>query len=458
MPIERSEQLTAISFSDFTGGMNTAQPPRQIAENEAQLIENYEYDYNRLRTRGGLSAPLITVDGDEIESFFYDRMTEGYLIFGITPVEEESTAKIYFADVTNGVKEVGVLSGRSRPVCCKFGGDLFIASGGKLQVYDYEALTTIDGSYLCDNVFERFGRLVTTHRGDDNEYYSSVGDAKSEQAWEEKTKDESSAKWLEVGYKDDGDIITSLPMANDIVVFKTNGNIYSISGEYPAWNVALIGRQSGAENVCQSIASVGSSIVFITQEGIRSLDAVQVYGNFQPNELGYKINKSMAEEIYKPMCWNLISKRQLVIAPNFRERNKLFVYQYNMSSGYVLNFPEPVADMAETTNGVTVAIGNRLHRWSFEFDTDNGVPIQTKIITRQILTGNNIITRRFDVFVESDQEGCLNIDVLGKTVKYSLQDKCRIKHFYSQSHGFELCIRCDKPHVLNHLQLYALDV
>lgn len=24
MPIERSEQLTAISFSDFTGGMNTA--------------------------------------------------------------------------------------------------------------------------------------------------------------------------------------------------------------------------------------------------------------------------------------------------------------------------------------------------------------------------------------------------------------------------------------------------
>lgn len=73
MPIERSEQLTTISFGDFTGGMNTAQPGSQIAENEAQLIENYEYDYNRLRTRGGLSAPLITLEGDEIESFFMIR-------------------------------------------------------------------------------------------------------------------------------------------------------------------------------------------------------------------------------------------------------------------------------------------------------------------------------------------------------------------------------------------------
>lgn len=304
MPIERSEQLTAINFSDYTGGMNTAQPPGQIAENEAQLIENYEYDYNRLRTRGGISAPLITVDGDEIESFFYDKMTDGYLIFGSTPAEEESTAKIYFADVTNGVKEVGVLTGRSRPVCCKFGGDIFIASGGKLQVYDYEALTTIDGSYLCDNVFERFGRLVTTHRGDDNEYYSSVGDAKSEQAWEDISGDDSSAKFLEVGYKDDGDIITCLPMANDIIVFKTNGNIYSVSGEYPSWTISLIGIESGAEDVCQSIVSVGSSIAFVTQAGIRSLDAVQVYGNFQPNEVGYKINKSLANVIYKPMCWN----------------------------------------------------------------------------------------------------------------------------------------------------------
>ena len=160
MPLERSGSLTAINFSDFTGGINTAQPAAHIAENEAQYIENYEYDYNRLRTRGGLSAPVITLEGDTIESFFYDQATGGFLIFGAPSAEGK--AKIYFADAS-GVIEVGTLAGYERPVCCKFGGDVFIASGGKLQVYDYEKLTTIEGSYLCDNVFERMGRIVTTH-------------------------------------------------------------------------------------------------------------------------------------------------------------------------------------------------------------------------------------------------------------------------------------------------------
>lgn len=456
MPIERSEQLTAINFSDYTGGMNTAQPPGQIAENEAQLIENYEYDYNRLRTRGGLSAPLITVDGDEIESFFYDKMTDGYLIFGSTPAEEESTAKIYFADVTNGVKEVGVLTGRSRPVCCKFGGDIFIASGGKLQVYDYEALTTIDGSYLCDNVFERFGRLVTTHRGDDNEYYSSVGDAKSEQAWEDISGDDSSAKFLEVGYKDDGDIITCLPMANDIIVFKTNGNIYSVSGEYPSWTISLIGIESGAEDVCQSIVSVGSSIAFVTQAGIRSLDAVQVYGNFQPNEVGYKINKSLANVIYKPMCWNLISKRQLVIAPNFRERNKLFVYQYNMGASYILKFPEPISDMVDTANGVIVALGNSLHRWSYDEVTDNGEPIRTRLITRKLQTAIKFFTRKYDIEINGEKDGSVLISSGKQSWVHRLNDKRRIKYLYDTLNEIEIELTSTSNHEITGIALYTM--
>lgn len=82
MPIERQEQLTAFSFSDYSGGVNVAQPPEQIAENEAELILNYEYDYNRLRTRGGTSAPLVTLEGEDvIESFFYDAATEAYILF-----------------------------------------------------------------------------------------------------------------------------------------------------------------------------------------------------------------------------------------------------------------------------------------------------------------------------------------------------------------------------------------
>ena len=121
MPVEKNANYTALNFSSFTGGMNTAMPPEQIAENEAQYIENYEYDFNRLRTRGGLSAPVITINNDVISSFYYDRATDSYLIFGAAG--EEATAKIYHADV-NSVKEIGSLTGKKRPVCCKFGGGI----------------------------------------------------------------------------------------------------------------------------------------------------------------------------------------------------------------------------------------------------------------------------------------------------------------------------------------------
>lgn len=456
MPLERSEQLTAISFGDFTGGMNTAQPGTQIAENEAQLIENYEFDYNRLRTRGGLSAPLVILEDDEIESFYWDDVTGCCLIFGSTPAIEENRAKVYFVDFSNEVKEVGTLAGRSRPVCCKFGGDVFIASGGHLQVYDFENLTTIEGSYLCDNVFVRLGRVVTTHQGDDNLYYSSVGDAKSEQAWEDISNDDSSSKFVEIGYKDDGDIIACKAMSGDLLVFKSNGHIYSLSGEYPSWVQSQIGEKSRAEATQKSIEVVGSSVAFITQDGIRSIEAVLSYGNFSPNELGYKINKSLSEKIYKPMCWNLISKRQLVIAPDFMERSRLFVYQYNMGAGYILTFPEPISDMAESSNGVIVAIGNRLHRWSFEETTDNGAPIKTRLVTRKLQTAVKFFTRKYDVNISGEKDGAVLISCGKQSWVHRLNDKRRVKHLYDTLDTLELELTSASPHEITGIALYTM--
>lgn len=456
MPIERSEQLTTISFGDFTGGMNTAQPGSQIAENEAQLIENYEYDYNRLRTRGGLSAPLITLEGDEIESFFYDQMTNGYLIFGKTPEVEKQTAKIYFADISSGVKDVGTLTGRSRPVCCKFGGDIFIASGGKLQVYDFETLKTIDGSYLCDNVFVRRGSVVTTHQGDDNLYYSSIGDAKSEQAWVDDSDDDSSSKFVEVGYKDDGDIIACKAMSGDLLVFKSNGNIYSVSGEYPSWVVTQIGENSRADATQKSIEIVGSNVVFITQGGIRGIESVLSYGNFSPSELGYKINKSLSESVYKPMCWNLISKRQLVIAPDFRARNRLFVYQYNMGAGYILTFPEAISDMADTTDGISVSISNRIHRWGFKEITDNGKPIKTRLITRKILSGVKFFTRKYDINITGEKDGAVLFSCGKQSWIYRLNDGRHIKHLYDTLTEIELELTSVSNHEITGIALHTM--
>lgn len=453
MPIEREQQMTAYNFSDFSGGMNTAQPPEQIADNEAELIMNYEYDYNRLRTRGGTSAPLVSVD-DSIKSFYYDAATEAYLLFGAGT--DKVKGNIYLAYIGEPATLVGQLTGNERPVCCKFDGCIYIASGDKLQYFDYEQLFTVESSKLCDNVFERFGRLVTTHRGDDNLYYSATGDAKSKDAWTDNSNDDSSSKWLEVGYKDDGDIITCKPMANDLLVFKTNGRIYSVSGEYPAWNVSQVGEKSYAEDIQKSIEIVGDSVAFITRNGIRSVDTVQTYGNFTMNEIGYKFNKSLTANISNPMCWNAVSKRQLIIRPSSSNKKLLFIYQYNMMAGYELEFPFDIDDMAETSNGIIILSGNALYRWSFEYSTDNGQPIKTKLVTRRLTTAVAFYTRKYDIQIEGDVNGVVNLTAGKQSWKHLLKKPRRLKYLYDTLNSLQLTLSSESQHTITTIVLYTV--
>lgn len=453
MPIEREQQMTAYNFSDFSGGMNTAQPPEQIADNEAELIMNYEYDYNRLRTRGGTSAPLVNVD-DSIKSFYYDAATEAYLLFGAGT--DKVKGNIYLAYIGEPATFVGQLTGNERPVCCKFDGCIYIASGDKLQYFDYEQLFTVESSKLCDNVFERLGRLVTTHRGDDNLYYSATGDAKSKDAWTDNSNDDSSSKWLEVGYKDDGDIITCKPMANDLLVFKTNGRIYSVSGEYPAWNVSQVGEKSYAEDIQKSIEIVGDSVAFITRNGIRSVDTVQTYGNFTMNEIGYKFNKSLTANISNPMCWNAVSKRQLIIRPSSSNKKLLFIYQYNMMAGYELEFPFDIDDMAETSNGIIILSGNALYRWSFEYSTDNGQPIKTKLVTRRLTTAVAFYTRKYDIQIEGDVSGVVNLTAGKQSWKHLLKKPRRLKYLYDTLNSLQLTLSSESQHTITTIVLYTV--
>ena len=453
MPIEREQQMTAYNFSDFSGGMNTAQPPEQIADNEAELIMNYEYDYNRLRTRGGTSASLVSVD-DSIKSFYYDAATEAYLLFGAGT--DKLKGNIYLAYIGEPATLVGKLTGNERPVCCKFDGCIYIASGDKLQYFDYEQLFTVESSKLCDNVFERLGRLVTTHRGDDNLYYSATGDAKSKDAWTDNSNDDSSSKWLEVGYKDDGDIITCKPMANDLLVFKTNGRIYSVSGEYPAWNVSQVGEKSYAEDIQKSIEIVGDSVAFITRNGIRSVDTVQTYGNFTMNEIGYKFNKSLTANISNPMCWNAVSKRQLIIRPSSSNKKLLFIYQYNMMAGYELEFPFDIDDMAETSNGIIILSGNALYRWSFEYSTDNGQPIKTKLVTRRLTTAVAFYTRKYDTQIEGDVSGVVNLTAGKQSWKHLLKKPRRLKYLYDTLNSLQLTLSSESQHTITTIVLYTV--
>ncbi|MBR1494252.1 MAG: hypothetical protein IJ601_04305 [Acidaminococcaceae bacterium] len=458
MPTQRKEingQLQVIEFSDFTGGINSSVAPQMLAENEYLQIKNFEFDKNKLVTRGGLSEPLSTYE-ENIKTIFYDDSTNMLLVV-------LSDKKVFQDNLTDPPVLAGTLTGNSAPHFCRFDGKIFIASGGKLQYFDYNehSLVTIAASKLCDFVFERFGRLVITHTGDDNLYYSAVGDP-YETGWTENTDDDSSSKWLEIGYKDDGDIQKVLPISGDIAIFKTNGRIYSLSGEYPNWTVQMVGDHSDTINA-DGITDLGSTIVFMTASGLKSLEAVQVYGNFGVNtEFARKFNNSLTGgRVYVPVLKNIHRKRQLLICPDTSDdegRKQWYCFQYDIGACISFAFTLPITDMVGTTNGVIVASSDSLYRWSREFDTDNGTPINQIIETRELASSRRLYSRMVDVGIRGTHLQPVYLSWANKKLRYLLGDRRNEKHFFSVCRQDTLKIETQAKITIDFIKFYVTEV
>ena len=458
MPLQRRErngQLQAVEFSDFTGGINSSVAPQLLAPNEYLQIKNFEYDKNRLVTRGGLSEPLSTYD-KKIKAVFYDDSTNMFLVV-------LSDGKVYSDNLVDTPVLAGELTGEFQPHFCRFDGKIFIASGGKLQYFNYtgNTLTTVAASRLCDFVFERFGRLVTTHSGDDNLYYSAVGDP-YETGWTENSNDDSSAKFVEIGYKDDGDIQTVLPISGDIAIFKTNGRIYSLSGEFPNWTVQMIGDHSDTITA-DGVSNLGSTIAFMTTSGLKSLEAVQVYGNFTINtEFARKFNKSLVSgTVYNPRMFNIYRKRQLLIQTDTSSeatKKKMYCYQYDIGSCVYFEFDLPITDMVDTQDDVIIASGKSLYRWSRESETDNGTPIAQLIETREFASSRRLFTRMIDVGIKGTYLSPVFLRWADKKVRYLLGDRRNEKYVFSVCRQDTLKIETQANVVIDFIKFYVSEV
>ena len=446
MAAMEKKNISILSCSDFTGGINTAVPPQQLQENEYQVIENFEYDFNRLVTRGGTSAPLVTYDKEILSVFYNNGLNQFLVCLTDGSIWEENLDTLH--------NQVGTLTGTRKPNYCRFDGKVFIASGGKLQYYDPSAhtVTTVAASYNCDYVWESQSRLVISCMGDDNIYYSATGDP-YETGWTEDTDSDSSSKWLEVGYKDDGDILKVLPISGDIATFKSNGKIYDTNGFYTSWNTSLAGDNSDVLTA-DGIIVLGSTIAFCTNKGLRSLEAVQNYGNFTINELGRKFNRNLEQEVNQPRLYNLVRKRQLIIQPDTKTNTgNLYCLQYDMGACVELSFPLDIKDMADTQDGIIIAGRNSLYRWAKRYTTDNGIPIEQKLVTRQLSSSTSIITRKFDVAVTGS--GTLHLKWANKDVLFKVGRKRRVVHCFSVCRDSVLGIETDGNVAIDFINLYA---
>ncbi|GHV41943.1 hypothetical protein FACS1894187_23940 [Synergistales bacterium] len=387
-----------VTFADFTGGLNLSLPPESIAPNEMQECVNFEFaaDTGLLRVRGGLEA-VYTFSGAVTDIM---KITESRTVLVRSGGD---IYKLYIApepeDVT--ATNIGTVDG-DKPASYELWGDdgAVMAFGGRLYVYDgasVTAVTSANAPTAAETVHISAGRVGVTESGADEIRYSGVGDAAM---WTDNTQDASSSKSVQIGYKDGCNIKAVASIAGELIVFKCPdgepelGRIYRLQGNYPDWAIVPYSRGSSAWNA-QSVANVGSDVLFLTREGLGNLATVTEFGDYKLRWAGAKINPAMSKELSDGCRLIHIPARSQVWAADGRS-DTVWCYHYEIGGGAwtKLRFPGLVKSAATSHGEVFLSVGDTVWHMSSELERDDeDTPIAAVMKSKTIMRLNQILLK-----------------------------------------------------------------
>lgn len=435
--VGKSQRIHTVSLVDLTGGMNVAKSPEFLEKNECVNLENFEFDVegDKLRTRRGLGSPLHTFDSP-VTHIYNDYEMNDFFIF-------LKNKNIYRYEFGKTPQFIGKLNGdASRPTCTKFGGNVLIASGNKLQKYNYQTLTTISQSPNADIVFSRSGRVVVSKSGQDLLIYSAIGD---EEDWHENSNDDSARKDVNVGYKDGGDIVGVAELATDLLVFKSNGIIYTVQNEPSDWNIMPLGSKSDfiSRHAC---VNLGKDVVFMSTTGLKSYATSMTYANFEPKDIGEKCNPLIKRRVDNPFIFDLRRSKQLMISGD--SGSTVYVYHYGLKAFSKWVFPHRVTTVCENRYHVLVSMNESETRGAiYELSWNNRHDDNT-IIHQEILSGEVRDTHQMNVYrtyidIMSDTAGTGDISINDVVIHHKWTDQEQQKEYKSQIRSPRLQFKFD---------------
>ena len=373
MPLrsKRRSDAKARSYSDFRGGgLNLAASDRFLKENETSGGKNYCYERNGGRFRTLEPLELIVTMANNITTIYPS------LNFGLILEANKGLYKLVGSTPTS----IGTLNGTSSPQFCDWGEanerELFIASGSVVQSYNgttFAAQTPIaidpalpsgDKWNTANDVMVREGRVLLSETGKDRLKLSGVGEPDNWQV-EDSGSDvytDADAIWIDIGYKEGGDIVKVIPLGRDLVVFRTDGNLYRLFGSYPNWEVIPIAQEVDPVSG-DTIAPVGNDIMFLDKDrGIRKLSAIKEHDDFAIVEKeGGKVNAWLAGNFTADArLWALPDRGEIWVKPN--SGNVILCWSERYQGWTKIDLGSPILAVAEY-NGVTyLSIGKSLYK------------------------------------------------------------------------------------------------
>lgn len=443
-------QINRVSFIGMTGGVNISQAPEQIADTEMQQAQNFIYaiDSKRLKGRGGLG--LLNTTDETIRDMWYDVDTNVLLLF-------TTTFKAYRYVMGQTPIYVGKLSGSYSPMCAKFMDKIWIASGGKLQYYDYTQnaeLQTVSDSPTCSMVFQRFSRIAVSQDGTNGFYLSSVGDGTE---WAEDTNRADKEQWLDVGYGDSGTITAIVPLATDIIFIKSNGKIYQLSGDADPndWQVTEIANGTDPAGTNCAV-NIGNSVVFLSIRGLKSLAAVMEYGNIATADIGDKFNGLITENMYEPRFYHLQRHSLLLIRPT-SDYSYFVAYNYQLGSATTLKFNMDIDAICETSDDILVSSENKIYQWDDRYTDDDGEKIEYILQPKATMGMEQMLMKAIDTKFSSDYSG--KATVQEGTLKVSVPTDTRNKIKCNHSTDYmDITITSSDRFIVDHIMVEVADL
>lgn len=130
-----------VSFSDFSGGLNTTDAVEMLAQNELARAVNVEIYKGQLKTVAGTKT-VYSDEGKAFNYIIYDAIESKILV-------TDTAHNVYLLeDGTLTLK--GQLTGVSSVVYAAWEDGVLIASGGRMQYYHGGTLETISNSFSDD--------------------------------------------------------------------------------------------------------------------------------------------------------------------------------------------------------------------------------------------------------------------------------------------------------------------
>jgi hypothetical protein len=402
----KHERQTQLSFTDFSGGLNLITPVELINNNEMQDATNFEFNANsgQFKVRGGLTAvtsfnapiqDIIPAAGDKVA-----LVKSAGQLFRLEGVDV-----VLLGDVEGDAAATYTYWGEAADILCAFGGPIYF--------YDAAArtLTKVESEGAPTRVitlYYRVGRLAIAEAETDVIRYSGVGDYTQ---WVEDPDDDSTSKQVEIGYKDGRDITAVGELGGDLLVFKAvpgqpeYGNVYRLSGEFPNWAIELYSSGLGAWSP-GAVARLGNDLLFVTKEGVASLQTSQAFGSFKQAWPGAKINPRLALTLTAATrLWLMASRGQVWVWDGVS--SIVYVYHYQIGEGAWtrLSLPAGFSAAAIVTGTLYVAVGNTVYMVLDTVRQDelirSGIPepspIQARWAGRSVQSANNILIKKVAV-------------------------------------------------------------